>query len=167
MGVDHYRDSRIKDRYVEMLQPLLSTGKPVIITEFGMRTFHGAESSGALGFGVTDPTRLALHTLPVIGRFVRPRLKGTFQRDEAMQARELAETLDELERAGVAGALLSTFVTPEGTTDDDPLYDLDMDSMSLVKSLPDGRHGTVYPDMPWEPKEAFAAVANHFARTVA
>ena len=163
VGVDHYREARTKDRYVEMLEPFLSTGKPVIVTEFGMRTFRGAESSGALGFGVTDPTRLALHRLPVIGRFVRPRLKGTFQRDEAMQARELAETLDELKRAGVAGALLSTFVTSEAYTDDDPRYDLDMDSMSLVKSLPGGRHGMVYPDMPWEPKEAFAAVARHFA----
>jgi hypothetical protein len=163
VGVDHYREARTKDRYVETLQPFLATGKPVIVTEFGMRTYRGAESSGTLGFGVTDTTRLWLHTRPVIGRFIRPRLKGTFQRDEAMQARELAETLDELERSGVAGALLSTFVAPEAHTDDDPRYDLDMDSMSLVKSLPDGRHGIIYPDMPWEPKKAFAAVAHHFA----
>ena len=163
VGVDHYREVRTRDRYVEMLQPFLATGKPVIVTEFGMRTFRGAESSGALGFGVTDTTRLWLHTRPLVGRFFRPRLKGTFQRDEAMQARELAETLDELERAGVAGALLSTFATPEACTDDDPRYDLDMDSMSLVKALPGGRHGTVYPGMPWEPKEAFAAVARHYA----
>ncbi len=163
VGVDHYRDSRVKDRYVEMLQPFMATGKPVIVTEFGMRTFRGAESSGALGFGVTDGKRLALHTLPLIGRFVRPRLTGTFQRDEAMQAREVAETLDELERAGVAGALLSTFATPRAITDHDPRYDLDMDSMSLVKALPGGGHGTRYPDMPWEPKEAFDAVARHFA----
>ena len=87
-----------------------------------------------------------------------------YQRDEAMQARELAETLDELERSGVAGALLSTFATPEALTDDDPRYDLDMDSMSLVKALPGGRHGTVYPDMPWEPKEAFAAVAAFYGK---
>lgn len=163
VGVDHYREARTRDRYVEMLQHFLSTGKPVIITEFGMRTYRGAASSGALGFGVTDTTRLWLHTRPVIGRFVRPRLKGTFQRDEAMQARELSETLDELERSGVAGALLSTFVTPGAYTDDDPRYDVDMDSMSLVKSLPHGRHGTTYPDMTWEPKEAFSVVAHHFA----
>ena len=148
---------------MDLLQPFLGTGKPVIVTEFGMRTFRGAESSGVLGYGVTDTTSLWLHTRPVIGRFFRPRLNGTYQRDEAMQAREIAETLDELERSGVAGALLSTFVTPESLTDEDPRYDLDMDSMSLVKSLPGRRHGTVYPDMPWEPKEAFAAVAGHFA----
>ncbi len=163
VGVDHYREARTRDRYVEMLQPFLATGKPVIVTEFGMRTFRGAESSGALGFGVTDTTRLWLHTRPLVGRLFRPRLRGTFQRDEAMQARELAETLDELERAGVAGALVSTFVTPESFIDDDPRHDLDMDSMSLVKSLPRGRRGTTYPDMPWEPKEAFRAVARHFA----
>ncbi len=164
VGVDHYREARTKDRYVELLEPFLATGKPVIITEFGMRTFRGAESSGVLGFGVTDTTRLWLHTRPVIGHFVRPRLNGIYERDEAMQARELAETLDELERAGVAGALLSTFVTPGACFDADPRYDLDMDSMALVKSLPGGRHGIAYPDMPWEPKEAFAAVARHFAR---
>jgi hypothetical protein len=163
VGVDHYREARTKDRYVEMLQPFLATGKPVIVTEFGMRTFRGAESSGALGFGVTDTTRLWLHTRPVIGRFFRSRLNGTFERDEAMQAREISETLEELEGSGVAGALLSTFATPEALTDDNPRYDVDMDSMSLVKSLPRSRHGTTYPDMPWEPKAAFAAVARHFA----
>jgi hypothetical protein len=162
-GVDHYREARTKDRYIQMLQPFLATGKPVVVTEFGMRTYRGADSSGALGFGVTDTTRLWLHTRPVIGPFVRPRLNGTYERDEAMQARELAETLGELEVSGAAGALLSTFVTPAARTDDNPRYDLDMDSMSLVKSLPAGRHGTTYPDMTWEPKEAFAAVARHFA----
>jgi hypothetical protein len=163
VGVDHYRDDRVKDRYVEMLEPFMATGKPVIVTELGMRTYRGAESSGALGFGVTDTTRLYLHTRPLIGRFFRPRLKGTFERDEAMQARELAETLDELEHAGVAGALISTFATPGAHTDPDPRYDLDMDSMSLVKALPHGQHGTTHPDMTWEPKAAFTAVARHFA----
>ena len=116
-----------------------------------------------MGFGVTDTTRLWIHTRPVIGRFIKARLEGSFQRDEAMLAREISEALDDLERAGVAGALLSTFVTPEAPANDDPRYDLDMDSMSLVKSLPDGHHGTAYPDMPWEPKDAFGAVAHHFA----
>jgi hypothetical protein len=124
-----------------MLGPHLATGKPVIVTEFGMRTYRGAESSGPLGFGVEDMTRLWLHTRPIIGRFVRPRLKGTFARDEAMQARELAEALEELERPGVAGALVSTFIQPDAVTDDDQRYDLDMNGMGLVKVLPAGRHG--------------------------
>ncbi len=46
VGVDHYRDPRINDRYVEMLASLFATGKPVVVTEFGCRTFQGAESAG-------------------------------------------------------------------------------------------------------------------------
>ena len=38
VGVDHYREARNKDRSIEMLEPFLATGKPVIVTEFGMRT---------------------------------------------------------------------------------------------------------------------------------
>jgi hypothetical protein len=162
IGVDHYRDDRVKDRYVQMLEPLLESAKPVIITEFGMRTYRGAQGSGALGFGVTDTTRLYLHSLPIIGRFVRPRLRGVYERDEALQAREIGETLSELERAGVAGALLSTFTTPQARSDINPRYDLDIDSMSIVKALPRAQHGTSYPDMAWEPKEAFDVVARHF-----
>jgi len=40
IGVDHYRDARIKDRYTAMLEPLLAHGKPVVNTEFGMRTYQ-------------------------------------------------------------------------------------------------------------------------------
>jgi hypothetical protein len=38
-----------------------------------------------------------------------------------------------------------------------------MASYSIVKSYEDGRHGTTYPDMPWEPKESFQAVADYYA----
>ncbi len=37
-----------------------------------------------------------------------------------------------------------------------------MASYSLVKSYADGKHGTTYPDMTWEPKESFAAVAEYY-----
>lgn len=37
-----------------------------------------------------------------------------------------------------------------------------MASFSLVKSYAD-KHGTTYLDMPWEPKEAFKAVADYYA----
>jgi hypothetical protein len=93
IGVDHYRDARIKDRYAAMLEPLLARGKPVVVTEFGMRTYQGAASDGTLGFGVADPKRVGLHQLPLVGRFVRERLNGDYVRDEAMQARALTETL--------------------------------------------------------------------------
>jgi len=162
IGVDHYRDARIKDRYVEMLQPHLAVGKPVVNTEFGMRTYRGAESDGNLGFGVADLLRVGLHQLPVVGRFVRERLNGDYVRDEAMQARELAETLTLLEAAGVDGAFVAEFVTAAATFSAKPRYDLDMNAFSLVKTYPHGK-GMTYPDMTWEPKQSFQAVADFYA----
>ena len=44
----------------------------------------------------------------------------------------------------------------------DPRYDLDMTATSLVKTYARG-HGSTYPDMPWEPKRAFGAVASFYA----
>ena len=162
IGVDHYRDARIKDRYAEMLQPLLALGKPVVNTEFGMRTYRGAESEGTLGFGVADQMRVGLHQLPVVGRFVRERLNGDYVRDEAMQARELTETLTILDAAGVDGAFVAEFVTAAATFSDKPRYDLDMNAFALVKTYRHGK-GTTYPDMNWEPKQSFHAVANYYA----
>ena len=163
VGVDHYRDARVKERYVEMLEPHFATGKPVIVTEFGMRTYRDADTSGALGFGVTDPRSLVLHRLPVVGRFVRPHLKrGEHIRDEAGQARGIIETLTILDGAGVDGAFVCTFVEPLSTFDEDARYDLDMSSLSLVKTLANGT-SVVYPGMPWEPKASFRAVAEFYA----
>lgn len=44
----------------------------------------------------------------------------------------------------------------------DPHDDLDLASLGVVKVLED-RHGETYPDMPWEPKAAFAAIADCYA----
>jgi hypothetical protein len=162
IGVDHYRDARIKDRYAEMLQPLLALGKPVINTEFGMRTYRGAENDGTLGFGVADQVRVGLHHLPVIGPFVRERLNGDYVRDEAMQARELTEILTILDAAGGDGAFVAEFVTAGATFSDKPRYDLDMNAFALVKTYRHGK-GTTYPDMTWEPKQSFHAVADYYA----
>jgi hypothetical protein len=159
ISVDHYRDARIKDRYAEMLQPLLVLGKPVINTEFGMRTYRGAESDGTLGFGVADQMRVGLHHL---FPFVRERLNGNYIRDEAMQARELIETLTALDAAGVDGAFVAEFVTAGATFSEQPRYDLDMNAFGLVKTYRHGK-GTTYPDMNWEPKQSFHAVADYYA----
>lgn len=159
IGVDHYRDARIKDRYAEMLQPLLALGKPVINTEFGMRTYRGAESDGTLGSGIADQTRVVLHYLLP---FVRERLNGDYDRDEAMQARELVETLTILDAAGVDGAFVAEFVTAGATFSEEPRHDLDMNAFGLVKTYRHGK-GTTYPDMNWEPKQSFHAVADYYA----
>jgi hypothetical protein len=163
IGLDHYRDVRIKDRYADMLQPFLATGQPVVITEVGMRGYRGAESSGTLGFGVIDTRSQFLHQVPLLGRLVKAKLNGEYVRDEGLQARELTEILAILDGAGVDGVFVSSFVEPLAPFSDDPRYDLDMSALSLVKSYPGGRPGRTFPDLPWEPKEAFGAVAGCYA----
>lgn len=68
-----------------------------------------------------------------------------------------------MDEAGVDGTFVAQFVSQITPYDDVPRYDLDMASSSLVKYYEGGRHGTTYPDVPWEPKEAFRAVADYYA----
>ncbi|QBD81129.1 abortive infection protein [Ktedonosporobacter rubrisoli] len=149
VGVDMYREARIREKYGDLLKRYLGYGKPLIIGEFGCCTYQGAEQAGGRGWDILDFTASPLQ------------LNGTYVRDEALQARELSEMLAILENVGVEGAFVFTFVTPTFPTHEDARYDLDMASYSLVKSLANGC-GTRYPELPWEPKEAFAAVAEYY-----
>jgi hypothetical protein len=127
-----------------------------------------------------------------------PKADGHFIRDEGLQAREITEQLATLDAAGMDGAFVFTFVSPTSTYNEDPRFDSDMGSYSLLKSYPEkdtvdeimfqtvkqakqllglyfdpavlakipgdvGRQGDTYPDMTWEPKESFKAVANYYA----
>ena len=60
---------------------------------------------------------------------------------------------------GVDAAFVCTFVCYGLPDRPDPREDLDMASWGVVKVLEHG-HGDTYPDMPWEPKVAFAALAD-------
>ncbi len=164
VGIDHYRMGPARERYVEMLEPLFATGKPVVNTEFGMGTYVGADEKGMLANlgGMVDVKRLFAHALPLVGRLVRPRLNGRYVRDEELQARALTETLAILDGAGVDGAFVATFLHTINPYDEDPLYDLDMSASTLVKTFTGGKHGTTYPDMTWEPKASFRAVAAYY-----
>ncbi len=167
VSVDHYRAERIKDQYAEMLKPAFEYGKPVVVTEFGMPTYQGAEINGAgLGGNIIDNMSLYFHyALPLIGGFIRPKLKdGIHIRDEGVQARELLDQLEVLDKMGVYGAFVSLFVSQIHPYDENPKYDLDMASMSLVKTYSKGKHGSTYADMTWEPKESFRAVADYFSK---
>ncbi|HEY3422213.1 MAG TPA: hypothetical protein VGK13_03565 [Methanocellaceae archaeon] len=147
--IDHYRETRIKDSYAERLKPYFMHDKPVIVTEVGCCTYQGADQAGARGFMIVEMTD-------------QGRLNGDYVRDEGTQARELTDLLAILDGAGVNGVFVFTFVAPALAYNANPRYDLDMASFSLVKSYADG-HGTTYPDMPWEPKESFKAVADYYA----
>jgi hypothetical protein len=117
-----------------------------------------------MGGDIVDHKAEFMHHIPLLGRFVRPRIRGEHVRDEGLQAREVIDQVGVLDNAGVYGAFISTFLAPLATFADDPRYDLDMASYSLVKSYSDGKHGSTYPDMTWEPKESFWAVADYYGR---
>jgi hypothetical protein len=165
IGVDHYWAETIRDRYVDMVKPLFTYGKPVVNTGFGFNTTT-APVTGMLGtLGDLPFFRILLHQQPVIGRFVRPKLKVVNERDEALQAKRLVENLTLLDEIGFSGAFMDTFILPTYPHSDTPKYDLDRASSNLVKYFENGRRGTTYPDMSWEPKEAFRAVAGYYAST--
>jgi len=174
VAVDLYRDADIRDRYEHVLRRYFTHGRPVAIAEFGCCTYRGAEHAGGMGWAVIDDT-----TTP-------PHIKDGLIRDEQTQAAELTDLLGIYDRAGVDAAFVYVFSTPINAYCDDPRYDFDMANYALVKSygnrLGDAatayaplaaalpllpwdttRSGVTYPDMPWEPKQAFHAVARYFA----
>ena len=205
VGVDHYRDARIKDYYGRMISKYNAFGKPVVVGEFGCCTFRGADLLGGNGFmisfgmmeGLLGPNQ-KLPKMFLDMAHVPPRTDGHYIRDEELQARELVDQLGALDAAGVEGAFVQTFVVPNSPYRPDPRYDTDMANFSLVKSFPEaetaeefrrqairgasemmgidldphvldgfsgptGEHGVTYPDLPWEPKESFRAVAAYYA----
>ena len=207
VGVDHYRDARIVDSYGKMVGKYLSAyKKPVVIGEFGCCTYRGAEKLGGQGFMISfgmmqDFLGPIKNVPPNISEMLNtiPKVDGHYIRDEALQAHEVVDQLGVLDSVGVDGAFVFTFVSPNSTYNEDPRFDGDLGSYSLVKSYPEaatnleriqqiqrttkdlmgieltpellakftsdiGRHGTTYPDMTWEPKESFRAVAEYYAK---
>ncbi len=172
VAVDLYRDARIRDRFTDLLRRFSAHGRPVVITEFGCCTYRGAADAGEMGWAIVDLDIAELGERP-------PELNGAYVRDEAEQARELTDLLTVFDNAGVDGTFVFTFVAPTSPSSDDPKYDLDMASYSLVTSYGNrlgdlatafpnlpwdaSRWGTTYPDMPWEPKQSFRAVADFYA----
>jgi hypothetical protein len=146
---DLYRDARVREVFAGLLRRFFAFNRPVVITEFGCCTYHGASEAGGMGWTILDYEKTPLQ------------LKGAYVRDEAEQARELTEVLTIFDEAGVDGAFIMTFVDPLHPYREDPQYDLDMASYGLVKSY-ENQRGTTYPEMAWEPKEAFKAVSDFY-----
>ena len=167
VSADIYRDAHVRDQLPNLLARYLNHGRPVVITEFGCCTYRGAAAAGGRGFEILDLES---------GRDSTPAwLKGDYIRDEREQARELSEGLAMYDEAGVDGTFVMTFIAPLNPYSEEPRFDLDMASFALVRSYggrlgpldaayPEApwdrtRMGTRYTDMPWDPKEAFDAVA--------
>ncbi|WP_326614560.1 hypothetical protein OG949_04815 [Streptomyces scopuliridis] len=154
MSMDLYRSAEIADQFAAGIQHLVAQGKPVAITEFGAASYQGADDQGARGLEIVEydgDTRAPL------------RLDGKHARDEVGQAAYLRELLEAFDAGGIDTAFVFTFALYDfpHRPDGDPRDDLDLASYGIVKVLED-HPGATYPDMPWEPKAAFTAVADYY-----
>jgi hypothetical protein len=150
VSVDLHRSKEVAHIYQQGVRTLVAQGKPVAITEFGCTTHRGAADHGARGGEIVEYDG----TTPV-------RLNGDYIRDEQEQATYMRELLDIFTTEGVDAAFVCTFVCYGLPYRSDPRLDLDMASWGVVKVL-ENRRGSTYPDMPWEPKAAFTALADFY-----
>ncbi len=151
VSVDAHRSKEVAHGYRDGIRALVAAGKPVAITEFGVTPYRGAADLGARCGEILEYEG----DVPV-------RLKGAYVRDEEEQARYFRELLEVFTTEGVDAAFACTFVCYGLWHREDPAEDLDMASWGVVKVLENGT-GETYPDVPWEPKAAFGALAECYA----
>lgn len=152
VSMDLYRSAEIADRFADGVRGLVAQGKPVAITEFGAAGYQGAGERGARGLEIVEYDDNG----PV-------RLNGVYARDEPGQAAYVRELLEAFDAGGVDSTFVFTFALHDHVhrPDGDPRDDLDLASYGIVKVYED-RLGATYPDLPWEPKAAFAALAAYY-----
>ncbi|HTU75662.1 MAG TPA: hypothetical protein VMG38_19275 [Trebonia sp.] len=150
--VDAYRDAGNAARYRDELRAYQRFGKPVVVTEFGCCTYRGAADRGGMGWMIVE-VKSGPSVIPC-----------AYERDEGEQVRYLNDLLAIYEAEGVDSAFWHTFAAYEAPRHHtDPHRDLDLASYGVVAVLGQERSAT-YPDMAWEPKQAFGALAAAYGR---
>jgi hypothetical protein len=150
------RSAEVADQFRDGVRRLVAQSKPVAITGFGSATWRGAGDVAPRSMEILASDEATGAPL---------RLNGQYERDEAGQATYLGELLDIFGSEGVDSAFVYLFALNNlpHRPDGDPRDDLDLASVGIVKVL-EGRNGDTYPDLPWEPKAAFATVAERYSR---
>ncbi|GAB2442942.1 hypothetical protein [Nocardia tengchongensis] len=153
MSIELIRSAEVADQFRAGVSDLVAQGKPLAITGFGTAGWKGAADIA--------PRSNEIVEYDATGAPVR--LNGSFVRDEAGQAAYLSELLEIFDSEGVDSAFVFLFAlhSHPHRPDGDPRDDLDLASLGIVKVL-EGNYGDTYPDMTWEPKEAFSAVAQSY-----
>lgn len=153
LTIELIRSAEVVDRFRDGVRALVAQGKPLAVTGFGTATWQGS--------GDLAPRSMEIVEHDENGDPLR--LDGHYIRDEAGQATYLRELLEIFDTEGVDSAFVFLFALhshphrPHG----DPREDLDLASFGIVKVL-EGHRGQTYPDMAWEPKKAFTAVAEYY-----
>lgn len=150
------RSAAVADIFRDGVRALVANPKPVAITGFGTATWRGAGDMAPRSMEIVEYDDVTGAPL---------RLNDVYQRDEAGQAAYLSELLEIFDSEGVDSAFVFIFALDNlpHRPDGDPRDDLDLASLGIVKVL-EGRSGTSYPGLPWEPKAAFTAVSTFYGR---
>jgi hypothetical protein len=168
VGVNYYRQQApTTGQYQAKISQLQAIGKPVAITEFGFASCRDADDPKILSTFNATPLSMLGMAIPVLRPFIRPRVRTVRPRDEQAHAKLLTDQLQLLDQAGIDRAFVMSFSFPLAPYSEDPHHDLDATALSIVRALPHGQHGTTYPDVCWEPKEAFRAVARYYRQQAA
>lgn len=148
------RSAEVADQFRDGVRGLVAAPKPVAVTGFGTATWRGAGDVAPRSMEIIEYDEATGEPL---------RLNGRYQRDEAGQAAYLSELLEIFDSAGVDSTFVHLFALDNlpHRPDGDPRDDLDLASPGIVKVI-DGRSGGAYAGFPWEPKAAFAAVADRY-----
>jgi hypothetical protein len=147
VSVDAYRQAENKEKFREEIADHAKHGKPVVATEFGCTTHVGAGDRGGMGWAIVD------HSAEP------PVIDGDFVRSEDEQVEYFTELFDVFEQAGLDSAFWFTFATYQARHDpEDPHKDLDLAAYGTVRMT-----GPDTPELNWEPKKVFHAIAERYA----
>ncbi|SHH43669.1 abortive phage infection protein [Streptomyces sp. 3214.6] len=151
VGIDYYSFFPRPADYVKELRRFLRWGKPLAITEFGTCAYVGAPQTGGMGWDVVDYDKDP------------EEIKGHLVRSERTQADYVTALLRVFESMGLYAAMAFEFVTPDAPhRADNPRFDIDMASYAVTKTV-QKRPGHPEAGWHWEPKQAFHALARHYA----
>ncbi|GAA0396191.1 hypothetical protein [Streptomyces luteireticuli] len=153
VGLDAFRSLRNAAAYRDELREGLAHGKPVAILETGCCTYRGAGDHGGAGwFLAMEPDGVTL--------------KPDLVRDEDEQVRYLDDLMTVFEEEGIDSVFWFSFAGYAHPHRRDGGPDLDLASYAIVKVFADDQDVPdrlrAYPDMPWEPKKAFHALADRY-----
>lgn len=150
IGLDHYWDLGTQAHYLDRLRRCYRYGKPVIVAEFGCASYKGASLQGGNGSAIMDWSDLEDR-----------KIRGSFTRDEQVQADYIGELIEMFESEDLHGAFVCMFIEGDHPYSPDPRRDLDMASLGIVRPYP-AESGKSADDGHWEPKAAFHEIARRF-----
>ena len=153
--LDHYKNNSTKDSFrddmASFVQLAAAQNKEFYCLETGYGCFDGC-------FAVAGANNMA------VGITAEGLLDRDVARSEKQQADALVDAMEDIFQTGAGGIFVFTFVNSNLPHSEEQRRDLDMVGYSITKTWADGRPGSVYDGVSWDPKEAFYAL-KEFNRT--